>query len=102
MRKIHLAGFLRKAEVISVKGFAQRLGKKKASDRYMLIISGNISLLERTTLCFATVKSLSKARRRGPGSQDWKPELHPCNLLCVPGRVPSLPSSSNARKHPMG
>ena len=45
------------------------LGKKKkererTADRYMLIIFGSISLLERTALFYKTVKCPSKAMRK--------------------------------------
>ena len=52
-----------------MKGFVQCLGKKKkererTADRYMLIIFGSISLLERTAMFYKTVKCPSKAMRK--------------------------------------
>lgn len=50
-----------------MKGFVQCLGKKKkkkTADRYMLIIFGSISLLERMALFYKTVKCPSKAMRK--------------------------------------
>lgn len=38
--------------------------KKKTADRYMLIIFGSISLLERMALFYKTVKCPSKAMRK--------------------------------------
>lgn len=75
--------------------------EKKTADRYMLIIFGSISLLERTALFYKTEMpkqgNAEAALKAEP--ETWTPSLDVHRHL---GQVLSIPPSVNARKNPVG